>query len=132
MNRAPARAVATCVGAACCLCAALSQAGEWSGRVVVDKIVVHADRDVSVYTASEADGRQQDWPNPDACNNSSKVILRPPRDESGVLSGIESYEQAYDALLGAKLSGQKVTVFLNGCTFIGNVTFPLIEAVAIK
>ena len=132
MIRKPTRAFAAAVGTTCSLVATLATGAGWSGRAMVDKIVVHADQDISVFKASEVNGLQEDWPNPDACDDSSKVILRPVRSVDGISSGVSSYEQAYAALLGAKLNGQTVVVFLNGCTSIGTVTFPLIEAVAIK
>ena len=132
MERNPTRALAGAIGLVCGIAASLAQAGEWAGRATIDKLVIHPHWEVSVYKASEVNGQQEDWPNPDACDDSSRVILRPFRDDLGVLTGMESYEQAYAALLGAKLNGHKIAVLLNGCALFNNVTVPLIEAVAIK
>ena len=125
-------AVASVAAAICGLAPLPALAGEWSGQSTIDKIVVHADQDISVYKTSALGGQQEPWPNPDGCDNSSRVILRPVRSVDDVVTGIQSYEQAYAALLGAQLNGHRVSVFLNGCTSIRGVTFPLIEAVATK
>ena len=130
MGKNSNRAFASAVAVICGLMPPLVLAGEWSGRAAIYKIVIHADQDVSVYKASAVGGQQEDWPNPDGCDDSSRAILRPVRSVDNVVTGISSYEQAYAALLGAQLNAHRVSVFLNGCTSIGAVTVPLIEAVA--
>jgi hypothetical protein len=132
MSGIPAYGLALLVGATYGLVATLALAGEWTGPAAIDKIVVHADQDVSVFKSSVPGGPQEDWPNPDACDFSSRVVLRPVKDIDGIVSGISSYEQAYSTLLGAKLNGQSILVFLDGCVLFGNATVPMITAVAIK
>ena len=132
MSSNPVNGLAVLVGATCGLVATLALAGEWTGPASIDKIVVHADQDVSIFKASVPGGPQEDWPNPDACDFSSRAILRPVKNIDGVVSGISSYEQAYAMLLGAKLNGQAILVLLDGCVLFGDATVPMIAAVAIK
>lgn len=124
------RAVAMANVLICGLAPSLADAGEWE-RARVNKIVVHADQTISVYKTSEQDGTRVDWPNLDACDNSSRAILRPYRHWEGVPGGILSYDQAYAALLAAKLNTRIVSVLLEGCASVDGVSFPTIQAVAI-
>ena len=130
MRGNPKRALVAAIGVIGGLTATLALAGEWE-RAIINKIVIHADKTVSVFRNSEKEVTRVDWPNPDACDNSSRAILRPYQEWHGVASGILSYEQAYAALLGAKLNGQTITVLLDGCTMVDGLTFPMIQAVAV-
>jgi hypothetical protein len=130
MRGNPKWALVAAIGVIGGLTATLALAGEWDAGAI-DKIVVHNDRTISVFKASKLGLPQEDWPNPDACGNASKAILRPMQSVDDVLSGMLSYEQAYAALLGAKLNKQKIAVFLDGCALVGSETYPMIDAVAV-
>lgn len=57
--------------------------------------------------------------------------LAPSLADAGVPGGILSYDQAYAALLAAKLNTRIVSVLLEGCASVDGVSFPTIQAVAI-
>ena len=130
MDRNPARALVMAGGLMCSLTATLALASEWE-PARIDKLFVQANQDVYVFKAPAQGGSQEDWRNPDACDNASRAVLRPRQTIDDVVSGVLSYEQAYAALLGAKLNSHSVSLFLEGCVLIGSVTYPLIERVAI-
>ena len=135
MSRNSTTALAIIVGVACGFTTTVAPAGEWDAGAI-NKIVIQDDNTISIFKESAQGGSQEDWSNPDACDNPSRAILIMPRTVRRVGVGLvgvgmSSYEQAYAALLGAKLNARKVSVFLDGCLLIGNQTFPLIDAVAV-
>ena len=118
MHRPFISVLATFAGVISVFLATFAEAGDWTGRSTIEKVIVQPDRTIIVVRASE------DWPNPDGCDNPSRAILLQP-------DKILSYDQAYAALLGAKLNNQFVSLLLDGCTDFKGVTSPIITAVAI-
>jgi hypothetical protein len=99
-------------------------AGDWSGPapIGIARITVRADQTITVVSEAGT------FPNPDSCDNATRIILLPPGAPGAVLS----YQQVYDLLLGAKLNRRPIRVFLEGCTLFGSETFPVLVEVALQ
>jgi hypothetical protein len=98
-------------------------AGAWSGRTLIERLTVRADQIIVVTKASGS------WENPSFCDDDSRIVLLPPRAESGALA----YKEVYASLLGAHLTNREINAFLDGCAPLtsGGTTFPVITQVAI-
>jgi len=112
--------LAITLGGLCSLTATFALAGAWTGRETIGRITVRADQTISIVSHSGT------WPNPDACDNASRIILLPP----GAPGAILSFEQVYALLLQAHASRRPVMVFVEGCTLFGDETFPILEEAA--
>jgi hypothetical protein len=109
------------VGVVCSLAATMAFADGWSGRTIIDKITVRADRAVIVFNASG------NWKNPDGCDNNNKIILLPP----GAEDANPAYKEVYASLLAAHLINREINAGLKGCASIGNLTYPVLSKLTI-
>ncbi len=121
MNAKIRKLLAVMVGILCSLTAMVALAGAWSGRTLIGRITVRVDQTVIVVNESGT------WKNPDFCDNDTKIILLPPGAEGAALA----YKEVYASLLGAHLTNREINAFLDGCTLIGNKTFPVLTQVAV-
>ena len=121
MNAKLRKLLVVMVGVLCSLTAMFALAGEWSGRTLINKIIVRADQTVFVFNKSGT------WKNPDLCDSDKKIILLP----SGAEGGILAYKEIYASLLSAHLADRKIRAFLDGCASVGNKTFPALAQVSV-
>ena len=80
MNVKIRKLLAVLVGVLCSLTAMFALAGEWSGRTLINKIIVQADQTVLVFNKSGT------WKNPDLCDSDKKIVRSngcPPRRRKG-------------------------------------------------
>ena len=121
MNAKLRKLLAIMVGVLCSLTAMFALAGEWSGRVLISRIIVRADQTVQVVSKSGT------WKNPDLCDGDNKIILLPPGTDGEVLA----YKEIYASLLSAHLADRKIRAYLDGCASVGNKTFPALAQVSV-
>ena len=121
MNSKLKKLLAIMAGVLCSLTAMIALAGEWSEQTLIGKITVRDDQTVIVVRDS---GK---WNNPDLCDNAGRIVLLPPGAEGAALA----YKEVYASLLGAHLTNREISAFLDGCTLIGNKTFPILARVAV-
>ena len=121
MNSKLKKPLAIMVGVVCTLTAMFAFAGEWTGRTLIGKITVRVDQTVMIVSESGT------WNNPDLCDDDKRIVLLPPAAEGAALA----YKEVYASLLGAHLTNREINAFLDGCTLIGNKTFPVLTQVAV-
>ena len=121
MNTKIRNVLAVGVGLLYSLTAIVALAGEWTGRTLIGKITVRVDQTVMIVNESGT------WNNPDLCDDDKRIVLLPPAAEGAALA----YKEVYASLLGAHLTNREINAFLDGCTLIGNKTFPVLTQVAV-
>ena len=109
------------VGVLCSLTAMFALAGEWSGKRLINRIIVQADQTVIVFNNAGT------WKNPDLCDSDKKIILLPPGAEGGALA----YREIYASILSAHLADRKIRAYLDGCASLGNKTFPALTQISV-
>jgi len=107
------------IGMLICLVWVPAYAGGWSQSQTTKYLSKKTDRTVIVS------GTEGAWGNPDLCDNDSTIVLlvKP--------SNTEWYKETYALLLGAHLTGRKITARLSGCKLIGSSTFPVITTLKV-
>ena len=95
-------------------------AGGSSGSKIVSRLKVNQEGRVEIWPIAG------DWANPDSCNQSNKIILLP--NPSGTVN--EYYSEMYALTVASYLQGKKIDAYLNGCTTINSVTYPIAIGVA--
>jgi len=98
-----------------CLATSAVAAGS-SGQQGVGKMNIRPDGTLMVW------GATGDWSNPDACTDSSSVVM----DVSA-----PGYKERYAMLLAAMLEGRQIVFYLSGCQTIGTSTYPRMGSVTI-
>lgn len=113
--------IAITVAVACGFSAPVALAGQWSAKTAIGKLTVKDDQTVLVSHESGI------WTNPDLCDKDTQIILLPPGAEGGAVA----YKEVYASLLGAHLTGREIKAFVDGCTLIGNRTYPSLKRIAV-
>ena len=57
----------------------------------------------------------------------TRIVLLPPAAEGAVIA----YKEVYASLLGAHLTGREIRAFVDGCTLVGNKTYPVLTRVSV-